>query len=106
LVTNLVGNAARHATGRVTVQVVREEGRAVLRVRDDGPGIPPEHREAVFDRFTRLDEARARDAGGAGLGLPIARAVAHRHGGTLVAEDGGLVATFPAQPAHPPTARR
>lgn len=106
LVTNLVGNAARHATGRVTVQVVREEGRAVLRVRDDGPGIPPEHREAVFDRFTRLDEARARDAGGAGLGLPIARDIAHLHGGTLVAEDGGLVATFPALPAHPPTARR
>ncbi|WP_336214038.1 sensor histidine kinase [Nonomuraea sp. LPB2021202275-12-8] len=96
LVTNLVDNAVRHAATRVLVRVRRDGDRAVLRVHDDGPRIPAEQREAVFDRFTRLDEARARDAGGAGLGLPIAKDIALLHGGALAAEDGGFVATFPA----------
>ncbi|WP_246609643.1 sensor histidine kinase [Nonomuraea rhizosphaerae] len=95
LVTNLVDNATRHAAEVVRVEVRQEDGEAVLRVLDDGPGIPEEQREAVFDRFTRLDEARARDAGGAGLGLPIARDIAQLHGGTLVAEDGGFIVKFP-----------
>jgi signal transduction histidine kinase len=96
LVTNLVDNALRHASTRVLVRVRTDGDRAVLQVHDDGPGIPPEQRETVFDRFTRLDEARARDAGGAGLGLSIARDIALLHGGTLTAEDGGFIATFPA----------
>jgi signal transduction histidine kinase len=96
LVTNLVDNALRHASTRVVVRVRTDGDQAVLQVHDDGPGIPPEQREAVFDRFTRLDEARARDAGGAGLGLPIARDIALLHDGTLTAEDGGFIATFPA----------
>jgi signal transduction histidine kinase len=96
LVTNLVDNALRHASTRVLVRVRTDGDRAVLQVHDDGPGIPPEQREAVFDRFTRLDEARARDAGGAGLGLSIARDIALLHGGTLTAEDAGFIATFPA----------
>ncbi|MET8381417.1 ATP-binding protein [Streptosporangium canum] len=83
LVANLVDNAVRHADSTVTVRLARDGGGAVLDVRDDGPGIPAEHREAVFDRFTRLDEARDRDAGGSGLGLAIARDIAVRHGGTL-----------------------
>lgn len=83
LVANLVDNAVRHASTTVTVRLAVEEGEAVLDVRDDGPGIPVEHREAVFDRFTRLDEARDRDAGGAGLGLAIARDIAARHRGSL-----------------------
>ncbi|MFG1697430.1 sensor histidine kinase [Nonomuraea sp. NPDC049309] len=95
LVTNLVDNAVRHAASTVTVRVAAEDGAAVLVVSDDGPGIPPDQREAVFGRFTRLDEARARDAGGAGLGLPIARDIAHLHGGSLVYEDAGFVARFP-----------
>ncbi|MFI6602904.1 sensor histidine kinase [Nonomuraea sp. NPDC050536] len=95
LVTNLVDNAVRHAAGTVVVRVARKGDQAVLEVLDDGPGIPPEHREAVFDRFTRLDEARARDGGGVGLGLAIARDIAVLHGGTLVAQDGGLIARFP-----------
>lgn len=103
LVTNLVDNAVRHAAGRVEVRVRSRDGRAVLEVFDDGPGVPPEQREAVFDRFTRLDEARARDAGGAGLGLPIARDIAALHGGTLAAVDGGFAASFPA--ASPSAAR-
>ncbi|MFI7453573.1 sensor histidine kinase [Nonomuraea sp. NPDC049714] len=96
LVTNLVDNALRHASTRVLVRVRTDGDQAVLQVHDDGPGIPPEQRETVFDRFTRLDEARARDAGGAGLGLSIARDIALLHGGTLTAEDGGFIATFPA----------
>nr|WP_063792139.1 ATP-binding protein [Nonomuraea pusilla] len=95
LVTNLTDNAARHAAGVVRVRVRADGDRAVLDVLDDGPGVPPEHREAVFDRFTRLDEARARDAGGAGLGLPIARDIALLHGGTLVCGDGGFTASLP-----------
>ncbi|MFD0656998.1 sensor histidine kinase [Thermocatellispora tengchongensis] len=83
LVVNLVDNAVRHAASTVTVRVAAEDGRAVLDVRDDGPGIPAEHRESVFCRFTRLDEARARDAGGSGLGLAIARDIATLHDGTL-----------------------
>ncbi|MFC4014404.1 sensor histidine kinase [Nonomuraea purpurea] len=95
LVTNLADNAVRHAASTVRVRVHTADDEAVLEVTDDGPGIPPEHREAVFDRFTRLDEARARDAGGAGLGLPIARDIAHLHGGTLVYAGSGFVARFP-----------
>ncbi|WP_433248415.1 sensor histidine kinase [Streptosporangium sp. CA-135522] len=83
LVANLVDNAVRHADSAVTVRLTRDGDDAVLDVCDDGPGIPVEHREAVFDRFTRLDEARDRDAGGSGLGLAIARDIAVRHGGTL-----------------------
>ncbi|MGW5686563.1 ATP-binding protein [Nonomuraea sp. NPDC003754] len=96
LVTNLVDNAVRHAATAVEVRAYEKDGEAVLEVLDDGPGIPPEHREAVFDRFTRLDEARARDGGGAGLGLSIARDIATLHGGTLAVRDGGFVARFPA----------
>ncbi|MGW6498667.1 ATP-binding protein [Nonomuraea angiospora] len=95
LVTNLADNAVRHAASTVRVRVHAEEEQAVLEVQDDGPGIPPEQREAVFARFTRLDEARARDAGGAGLGLAIARDIAHLHGGTLMYADSGFIAKFP-----------
>lgn len=88
LAANLVDNAVRHACSRVVVRLRSGGGEAVLDVEDDGPGIPEEQREAVFDRFTRLDEARARDAGGAGLGLAIARDIARRHGGELAAVPG------------------
>ncbi|MFI6336759.1 ATP-binding protein [Streptomyces sp. NPDC050535] len=80
---NLLDNAQRHARERVAVSVRTEGGWAVLRVGDDGAGVPPEERERVFERFVRLDDARSRDDGGAGLGLAIARDVAVRHGGTL-----------------------
>lgn len=88
LVANLVDNAVRHAEGKVVVRLAPRDGSAVLDVGDDGPGIPADQREAVFDRFTRLDEARARDAGGSGLGLAIARDIAVRHGGALAVVTG------------------
>ncbi|MER6999573.1 HAMP domain-containing sensor histidine kinase [Streptomyces sp. NPDC000410] len=80
---NLLDNAQRHARTAVSVSVWRAGDRVVLAVDDDGEGVPDAERERIFERFVRLDEARTRDAGGAGLGLAIARDVAHRHGGTL-----------------------
>ncbi|MEU2792330.1 HAMP domain-containing sensor histidine kinase [Streptomyces sp. NPDC007100] len=89
---NLLDNAQRHARGSVRASVAREGGWAVLRVEDDGPGVPPEERERIFERFVRLDDARSRDDGGAGLGLAIARDVAERHGGTLAVREGSVFA--------------
>ncbi|MEU6962004.1 sensor histidine kinase [Streptomyces chrestomyceticus] len=87
---NLLDNAQRHAAGAVRASVVRDGRWAVLRVEDDGPGVPPQERERIFERFVRLDDARSRDDGGAGLGLAIARDVAERHGGTLTVRDGSV----------------
>ncbi|MFG2649357.1 ATP-binding protein [Streptomyces sp. NPDC048436] len=84
---NLVTNAQRHAGSHVTVTTRVEGGWAVLEVSDDGAGVPESERERVFERFVRLDDARARDDGGAGLGLAIARDVATRHGGTLTVRE-------------------
>ncbi|MFJ8625521.1 sensor histidine kinase [Kitasatospora sp. NPDC093550] len=83
LVRNLLDNARRHATAEVVMSARRTPYGCVLEVRDDGPGVPPEDRERIFEPFTRLDEARSRDTGGSGLGLAIAADVATRHGGTL-----------------------
>ena len=57
-----------------------------LTVTDDGPGIPPEEAATVFERFTRLDESRARSGGGSGLGLAITRDIVERHGGTVACD--------------------
>jgi signal transduction histidine kinase len=90
IVANLVENAVRHATTAVTVDVRDGTGGgAVLSVADDGPGIPAAQREHVFERFTRLDDARSRDAGGAGLGLPIVRELVRSQGGEVTLEDSG-----------------
>lgn len=84
---NLTDNAARYASGRVELRVDRLGAEAVVDVVDDGPGIPPAERERVFERFVRLDPSRQRAAGGAGLGLAIAREIARAHGGDLAAVD-------------------
>ncbi|MGI8329156.1 sensor histidine kinase [Actinomadura scrupuli] len=94
LLTNLLDNAERHAVSAVTVRVRGDAGEAVLEVCDDGSGIPPDQWERVFERFTRLDTARSKDAGGTGLGLPIAREIAEQHGGTLTIEDSDQGARF------------
>jgi signal transduction histidine kinase len=83
VVGNLLDNAQRHARSRVDVAVRAEGPWAVVEVADDGAGVPEAERERIFERFVRLDQARARDDGGAGLGLAIARDVAVRHGGAL-----------------------
>ena len=82
-ICNLTENAARHAGGVVAISVSEVDGEAVVTVDDDGPGVDASDRERVFDRFVRLDDARARTDGGAGLGLAIVRAVAEAHGGTV-----------------------
>jgi signal transduction histidine kinase len=89
-VRNLLGNAVRHADSTVAIGVRRDGDAVELTVDDDGPGIAPDDREHVFERFTRLDEGRARDAGGAGLGLAIVRAVAERAGGTVTVDESPL----------------
>jgi len=94
LLTNLLDNAERHAERKIIVTLRRQGDEAVLEVVDDGSGIAPEQREYVFQRFTRLDAARNRDAGGTGLGLPIAREIATSHLGTLTIEDSDVGARF------------
>ena len=107
LALNLIENAFLHtATGTPVVASVRREGESVvLEVADRGPGVAPDRRERVFERFARSDEGRTA-VGGSGLGLAIVRSVAEAHGGTVVlreAEGGGasFVVTLPARPAHP-----
>ncbi|QZY18180.1 sensor histidine kinase [Streptomyces decoyicus] len=87
---NLLDNAQRHAVSSVRVAVARDGEWVVLRVEDDGPGVPESERERIFERFVRLDDARTRDDGGAGLGLAIARDVAERHGGSLAVRAGSV----------------
>ena len=102
VLVNLTSNAVRHARSRVCLDAVAAaDGRVVLRVTDDGPGIPAADRERVFERFARLDDARSRDAGGSGLGLPIVAELVTRAGGEIAltdAPEGGLRAlvTLPA----------
>jgi signal transduction histidine kinase len=94
-VRNLSSNAERHAAHCVTFELREVDGRSELVVADDGPGIAPEHRALVFTRFTRLDEARSRDAGGSGLGLAIVQDIVTRHDGKVgVVEHPGPGARF------------
>ena len=87
VVRNLIDNAVRHSPegGVVTVDVATEEDCAVLRVIDEGPGFDPSVRESAFDRFVTADPSRA---GGAGLGLAIAKGIVTAHGGGIAIEDG------------------
>ena len=87
VLANLVDNAVRHASSNVALSVRAEGGGAVLTVVDDGPGIPADQRERVFERFARLDDARDRDAGGTGLGLPIVRELLRRSDGSISLRD-------------------
>ena len=88
LLLNLVDNAVAYTPpgGRVELALDVDGNQARLSVRDTGPGIPAADREHIFERFYRLDEARTRRSGGAGLGLAIARWIAEAHGGHIAVE--------------------
>lgn len=94
VIANLVDNAIRHAASTVTLELHADPAAVTLVVADDGPGIPPADRERVFERFTRLDDARDRDAGGSGLGLAIVRDVVVAHGGQVRVADNHPGARF------------
>ena len=85
---NLLSNALRHtpAGGVITISAADEGDWVRFAVADSGPGLTPEEQALAFDRFWRADEARRRDRGGAGLGLPIARQLVRLHGGELWVE--------------------
>lgn len=104
LLTNLLDNAQRHACRHVTVRLTtdRVSGHAVLDVTNDGPPIKPADRERIFERFARLDDARSRDDGGTGLGLPIARDIAAIHKGTLTVLDAPGTTVFRTRLPIPP----
>jgi two-component system OmpR family sensor kinase len=100
VVANLLGNALRHTPDDAAVHVTLTEdgGAAVLTVRDDGPGMPPEVAAKVFEPFYRADESRTRETGGAGLGLAIVAAIVAAHGGEVAVESApGAGATFTAR---------
>ncbi len=106
---NLVSNARRHAHDHVDIVAEVSDVQFVVTVDDDGDGLAPQDRERVFERWLRLDDARARDQGGAGLGLAIARSVARSHGGDITLHQsptGGLRAELRIPLAHPPLGTR
>lgn len=99
---NLLDNAVRHAAARVEVRIMSTGAEVVVEVADDGAGVPQADRARVLERFTRLDEGRARDQGGSGLGLAIVTGLAARHGGRLELGEsaaGGLSARLVLRPA-------
>jgi len=108
ILINLFDNAIKYspAGGRILARVIPTGGPTVsIEVEDSGPGIPAEHRDRVFDRFYRVDEGRSRDAGGAGLGLAIAKWGAEAHAGRLELAcplDGGCIfrLSLPADTHH------
>lgn len=94
MLNNLVINAVKYA-GSAEVSLAQVDGQALIEVRDDGPGVPPEDLDRVFEPFFRGERSRNPDTGGIGLGLASARAVARAHGGDLTVrnrEEGGLSA--------------
>ncbi|MGH3458394.1 sensor histidine kinase [Aeromicrobium sp.] len=94
LVRNLLDNASAYASSRIDVSLSAENGRVELAVADDGPGVAPEDRPRIFERFYRADPVRNPQNGGTGLGLAIVEAVAKSHGGTIAVADGTTGARF------------
>jgi signal transduction histidine kinase len=103
-VSNLVDNAARHATSAVQISLSSDDHTVRVIIDDDGPGIPAPDRDRIFERFTRLDDSRARHRGGSGLGLAVVRSIVSRHQGQVRVDDSPLggarfVAELPARSA-------
>ena len=90
VVTHLLDNAARHGETLVRIGLRSDEGQVELTVDDDGPGVPTADRERIFERFARLDDARTRDRGGAGLGLAVVAESVRAMAGTVTVEDASI----------------
>ncbi|MEL6340069.1 MAG: ATP-binding protein, partial [Myxococcota bacterium] len=111
-VDNLLRNAERYASSKIVIRVTLDRDEVQLAVRDDGPGVPGEHRERIFEPFGRGEASRTRSAGGVGLGLAIVRRLLERAGGSVRVDDhpdGGAVfvvrwprALFPQAVDTPP----
>jgi len=88
LFTNILENAVRYtpADGKISISLLEKESNAVVSISDTGIGIPPEHLPHIFERFYRVDKARARADGGVGLGLAIAKIIAESHKGKIQVE--------------------
>ncbi|MEG0754979.1 MAG: HAMP domain-containing sensor histidine kinase [Oscillospiraceae bacterium] len=100
---NLAENAVKYGKvdGHILLEAETAENAAIVRISDDGPGIPQEHHDQIFEPFYRIDKSRSRTMGGAGLGLPMTRAITERHRGRIVLTenpDGGatFTLTFPS----------
>jgi len=83
---NLIGNAVRYGQ-RARVSIAHGPGKVSITIDDDGPGIPDDQIERMFEPFTRLEASRNMATGGTGLGLTLARAILHQHGGSLRLEN-------------------
>ena len=111
--TNVLDNAIKYSPNKSTIgiRVDRVGDRAMVAVTDQGPGVSPEHRELIFDRFFRVDQSRTRNGGGAGLGLAIAKWAVEIHGGQLTVQDGPRGGSefrivLPTAPIAPPAYER
>jgi signal transduction histidine kinase len=95
-ITNLVDNAIKYGPSGSTILIAvnGDAQHAVLEVTDEGPGISPEHRPRIFDRFYRVDEGRSRALGGTGLGLAIAKWAVEANGGAIDLEPTAAGSTF------------
>ena len=101
VIENLSSNALRHAVHKIVFAVSEADDWVELSVTDDGPGVPENKRQTVFERFSRLDSSRSRSDGGVGLGLAIVREIVGKYGGTVRVEDGPgrgarFIVTLPA----------
>jgi signal transduction histidine kinase len=87
-ITNILDNAIKYGPerSRIDVRTTTESGQAILTIADQGPGIPAEHRDRIFDRFFRVEEGRSRERGGTGLGLAIAKWAVEVNGGRVSAD--------------------
>jgi PAS domain S-box-containing protein len=114
VLTNLLNNAAKYTDpgGHIELRAEREGDQAVLRVRDNGVGIPPEMLPRVFDLFTQVEQSRARSDGGLGIGLALVQRLVELHGGTVTAFSAGLgrgsefIVRLPALPETAPGSAR
>src|SRR4029079_18724275 len=90
--TNLISNATKYSPpgGDIRVRALREDGKATVRVRDSGIGIPPEILPHIFDMFSQAVRSQELTAGGLGIGLSLVRGLVEQHGGTVEAYSDGL----------------